>query len=89
MWTSFLDVRFSLSGLIKKNNNKKDLVRDQQQRISPLFYRLKVKTGLVSMIPQRTLTSGGQWTVTLEKSHASDHDVLSIFGHKHGTNNDQ
>lgn len=50
--------------------------------------RLKVKTGLVSMIPQRTLTSG-RWTVTLEKSHTSDHDVLSIFGHKHGTNDDQ
>lgn len=48
-----------------------------------------MKAGLVSMIPQRTLTSGGQWTVTLEKSQASDHDVLSIFGHKQGTNHDQ
>lgn len=81
---SLLAVKSCLSVLM--DDTMQDHVCDPQQRLSPIFSRLKVKTGLVSMIPQRTLASGGQWTVTLEKSHASDHDVLSIFGHKHGTN---
>ncbi|KAM7009366.1 transmembrane protein 132C [Tautogolabrus adspersus] len=43
--------------------------------------RLKVKKGLVSMVAQRTVTSD-LWTVTLERSQGSTHDVVSILCHK-------
>ncbi|XP_070783495.1 transmembrane protein 132C [Enoplosus armatus] len=46
--------------------------------------RLKVKKGLVSMVAQKTLTSD-LWTVTLERSQGSKHDVVSIVCHKHST----
>ncbi|XP_035492910.2 transmembrane protein 132A isoform X2 [Scophthalmus maximus] len=46
--------------------------------------RLKVKKGLVSMVAQRTLTSD-LWTVNLERSQGSRHDVVSILCHKHST----
>ncbi|XP_029304747.1 transmembrane protein 132D [Cottoperca gobio] len=46
--------------------------------------RLKIKKGLVSMVAQRTLTSD-LWAVTLERSQASKHDVVSILCHKHST----
>ncbi|XP_030580461.1 transmembrane protein 132C [Archocentrus centrarchus] len=46
--------------------------------------RMKVKKGLVSMVAQRTLTSD-MWAVTLEKTQASKHDVLSILCHKQRT----
>ncbi|XP_051242052.1 transmembrane protein 132A isoform X2 [Dicentrarchus labrax] len=49
-----------------------------------VIIRLKVKKGLVSMVAQRTLTSD-LWTVTLEKSQGSKHDVVSILCHKHST----
>nr|CAG6019198.1 unnamed protein product [Menidia menidia] len=43
--------------------------------------RMKVKKGLVSMTAQRTLTSD-QWTVSLERSQSSKHDVMTIVCHK-------
>ncbi|XP_039883170.1 transmembrane protein 132C isoform X2 [Simochromis diagramma] len=43
--------------------------------------RMKVKKGLVSIVAQRTLTSD-MWTVTLERTQASKHDVLSILCHR-------
>ncbi|XP_070710583.1 transmembrane protein 132C [Pempheris klunzingeri] len=46
--------------------------------------RMKVKKGLVSIVAQRTLTSS-PWTVTLERSQGSKHDVVSILCHKHST----
>ncbi|XP_034544306.1 transmembrane protein 132A [Notolabrus celidotus] len=46
--------------------------------------RLKVKKGLVSMVAQRTVTSD-LWTVTLERSQGSTHDVVSILCHKQST----
>ncbi|XP_042340249.1 transmembrane protein 132C [Plectropomus leopardus] len=46
--------------------------------------RLKVKKGLVSMVAQRTLTSD-LWSVTLEKSQGTKHDVVSIVCHKHSS----
>ncbi|XP_070841009.1 transmembrane protein 132D [Chaetodon trifascialis] len=49
--------------------------------------RLKVKKGLVSMVAQRTLTSGLR-AVTLENSQTPKHDVVSIFCHKHSMLNE-
>uniref|UniRef100_UPI0037E7FBE1 transmembrane protein 132D n=1 Tax=Semicossyphus pulcher TaxID=241346 RepID=UPI0037E7FBE1 len=46
--------------------------------------RLKVKKGLVSIVAQRTVTSD-LWTVTLERSQGSSHDVVSILCHKQST----
>ncbi|XP_019216032.1 transmembrane protein 132B isoform X3 [Oreochromis niloticus] len=43
--------------------------------------RMKVKKGLVSIVARRTLTSD-MWTVTLERTQASKHDVLSILCHR-------
>ncbi|CAJ1053266.1 transmembrane protein 132A [Xyrichtys novacula] len=43
--------------------------------------RLQVKKGLVSIVAQRTVTSD-LWTVTLERSQGSTHDVVSILCHK-------
>ncbi|KAM3864887.1 transmembrane protein 132C-like [Diretmus argenteus] len=47
-----------------------------------VIIRLKVKKGLVSMVAQRTLTSG-TWAVTLERTQGSKHDIVSIICHKH------
>ncbi|KAM9857656.1 transmembrane protein 132C [Aulostomus maculatus] len=46
--------------------------------------RLKMKKGLVSMVAQRTLTSG-LWAVTLERSQGSKYDMVSILCLKHST----
>uniref|UniRef100_A0A3Q4GW27 Transmembrane protein family 132 middle domain-containing protein n=1 Tax=Neolamprologus brichardi TaxID=32507 RepID=A0A3Q4GW27_NEOBR len=41
-------------------------------------FRMKVKKGLVSIVAQRTLTSD-MWTVTLERTQASKHDVPTLL----------
>nr|XP_046183462.1 transmembrane protein 132A-like isoform X2 [Oncorhynchus gorbuscha] len=43
--------------------------------------RLKVKTGLLSLVAQRSLNSD-LWVVNLEKTQGSKHDVISIICHK-------